>query len=105
MDFVHRHAAILARMRRLMSEWRSQHPMAGTRGTLVAHPGWVAPKDWAAAVTPTRLLQPAWKSELSFSKELFDATANRGVLVDDKTKRRMIEAQRKRSLEQSENSR
>ncbi len=105
MDFSHRHAAILARMRRLMSEWRRQHPMAGTRGTLVAHPGWVAPKDWAAAVTPTRLLQPEWKSELSFSKELFDATEKRGVLVDDRTKRRMIEAHRKRSREQSENSR
>jgi len=103
MDFSHRHGAVLARMQRLMSEWRRQHPMAGTRGTLVAHPGWVAPKDWAAAVTPTRLLQSEWKSELSFSKELFDATEDRGVLVDDRTKREMIWAQDKRQREQSEN--
>ncbi len=98
-DFSRRYRAVLARMRRLMTEWRSRHPMAGTRGTLVAHPGWVAPKDWAAAVTPTRLLQSEWKNELGFSKEIFDATKHRGVLVDDATKRRLIEAQAKRARE------
>jgi hypothetical protein len=75
--------------------------MAGTRGTLVAHPGWVAPKDWATAVTPTSVLQKRWKSELVFSKELFDATNERGVLVDDKTERAMIQAQERRKREQS----
>lgn len=102
-NFSQRHSAVLARMRRLMSEWRRQHPMAGTRGTLVAHPGWVAPKDWAEAVTPTRLLQSEWKNELGFSKEIFDATERRGVLVDAKTKRKLIEAEAKRNREQSGN--
>lgn len=101
-DLSERHGAVRKRMQRLMSEYRKQHPMAGTRGTLVAHPGWVAPKDWAAAVTPMKLLQKSWKSELVFSKELFDATDARGVLVDDATERAMIQAQEKRIREQAE---
>lgn len=72
--------------------WRSQHPMAGTRGTLVPHPGWVAPHDWADAVTPGSALQATWNNELPFNKALLDATAERGVLVDDAT-RRKLEAQ------------
>lgn len=103
-DLSKRHSAVLARMQRLMSEWRRQHPLAGTRGTLVAHPGWVAPRDWAAAVLPQALLQDAWQNELPFSKELFDATAERGVLTDEKTKRRLIEqseALRERQAEAS----
>ena len=101
-DLSQRHGAILKQMRRRMSDWRRQHPMAGTRGTLVAHPSWVAPIDWAAAVTPSRLLQKSWKSELVFSKELFDATEERGVLVDEKTKRKMIRAQEQRVREQAD---
>ncbi|MBJ18423.1 MAG: sulfatase-like hydrolase/transferase [bacterium] len=100
-DFSNRHGAVLKRMRRLMSQWRRQHPMAGTRGTLVAHPGWVAPKDWAAAVTPIRLLQPEWRNELPFSKEIFDATEHRGVLVDAKTKRKLIQRHEKKTREES----
>ena len=99
-NFVQRHGAILSRMRRLMAEWRSQHPMAGTRGTLVPHPGWVAPKDWAVAVTPANELQADWKNELGFSKEIFDATEHRGVLVDDRTKKDLIEAQERRAREE-----
>ena len=100
-DLSQRHGAVRQRMQRLMSEWRRKHPMAGTRGTLVAHPGWVAPKDWAAAVTPTRLLQPEWQNELGLSKEIFDATEHRGVLVDEKTKRRLIQEQERRRREQA----
>lgn len=100
-DLSQRHGAVLARMQRLMAEWRKQHPMAGTRSTLVAHPGWVAPKDWAAAVTPSTLLQSDWVNELPFSKEIFDATEERGVLVDYKTKARLIQADEKRRREQS----
>ncbi len=96
-----RHSAVLARMRRLMTDWRKRHPMAGTRGTLVAHPGWVAPKDWAAVVTPSRLMQKEWKNELGFSKEIFDATEHRGVLVDERTRRALIEASERRRREQS----
>ena len=99
-DLSRRHTAVLARMQRLMSEWRRQHPMAGTRGTLVAHPSWVAPKDWAAAVTPSALLQPEWKNEFSLSKEIFDATEHRGVLVDEKTRRKLIREQQKRIREE-----
>lgn len=79
------------RLARKIRAWRSQHPMAGLRGTLVAHPGWVAPHDWADAVTPARLLQPSWKNELPFSKALIDATADRGVLVDEATRRELEE--------------
>jgi len=103
-DLSKRHGAVLARMQRLMSEWRKQHPLAGTRGTLVAHPGWIAPRDWAEAVLPSELMQKDWQNELPFSKELYDATEHRGMLTDEKTKRRLIdqsEALRKRQAEAS----
>ena len=79
----------VARLAALIRSWRSQHPMAGLRGTLVAHPGWVAPYDWAEAVTPSRLLQPRWQNELPFPKALIDATAERGVLVNEAERRRL----------------
>ena len=87
---------IATRLAQEIRGWRSQHPMAGIRGTLVAHPGWVAPHDWAAAVTSGELLQPSWKNELPFSKALIDATAERGVLVDEATARE-LEALEKKS--------
>ena len=87
----------LERLAGLVRGWRSRHPMAGTRGTLVAHPGWVAPKDWADAVLPARLLQPRWKNELPFSKALLDATAERGVLVDEATRAELLEQERLRT--------
>ena len=90
-DLSKRHGAVLARMQRLMSEWRKQHPLGGTRGTLVAHPGWVAPLDWADAVLPAARMQERWRNELPFSEELFEATEHRGRLTDEKTKRRLIE--------------
>ncbi len=77
-------------------KWRSLHPMAGTRGTLVAHPGWVAPHDWAQAVVPAAKLQSSWKNELPFSKQLLDATAERGVLVDEETRKELLEAEQRR---------
>ena len=70
--------------------------MAGTRGTLVAHPGWVAPLDWAEAVTPENLLQPRWKNELPLTQALLDATAERGVLVDEATRKELEDAERER---------
>ena len=70
--------------------------MACTRGTLVAHPGWVAPLDWAEAVVPASLLQPRWRNELPFPKALLDATAERGVLVDDATRRQLLHAEAER---------
>ncbi len=100
-DLSGRHTAILTRMKRLMSEYRRQHPMGGTRGTLVAHPGWVAPKSWAEAVLPANVLQEEWRNELPFSKELFDATEHRGILVDPKTKRRLIQTSENRRRAQA----
>ena len=76
---------------RLMTEWRRQHPLSGTRGTLVAHPGWIAPRDWADAVLASELMQERWQNELPFSKELFDATEHRGRLTDEKTRKRLIQ--------------
>jgi arylsulfatase A-like enzyme len=87
------------RLAALMRDWRSQHPMAGTRGTLVPHPGWVAPHDWAEAVDPAHLLQPEWNNELPFSKALLDATAHRGVLVDAQERARLLEQEAKRDAE------
>jgi len=83
----------VARLAALIRSWRSQHPMAGLRGTLVAHPGWVAPHDWAEAVTPSRLLQPRWENELPFPKALMDATAERGILVDEAERRKLEQAE------------
>lgn len=103
-DLSKRHGAVLSKMQRLMAEWRKTHPMGGTRGTLVAHPGWVAPQSWAEAVLPSSLMQEEWKNELPFSKELFDATEHRGVLVDEKTKRRLIEASEKMRAKQASES-
>jgi len=103
-DLSKRHGAVLQRMQRLMTEWRKGHPMGGTRGTLVAHPGWVAPVSWAEAVLPSSLMQEEWRNELPFSKELFDATEHRGVLVDEKTKRRLIDASEKMRAKQAAES-
>ena len=77
--------------------WRRRHPMAGTRGTLVPHPGWVAPRDWAEAVVPASSLQPRWENELPFPRALLEATAERGVLIDERTKAALLEAEKKRA--------
>lgn len=100
-DLAHRHPAVVQRLQRLLSEWRRQHPMAGTRSTLVAPPGWLAPKDWALAVQPSSLLQPSWKNELPFSKEILDATAHRGMLVDEATRNRLLEEDARRRERQA----
>ena len=88
---------VASRLAQEIRAWRSQHPMAGTRGTLVAHPGWVAPLDWAEAVVPASLLQPRWRNELPFPKALLDATAGRGVLVDEATRQQLLEAEAERA--------
>lgn len=104
-DLAGRHPAVLQRMQRLLSEWRRQHPMAGTRSTLVAPPGWLAPKDWALAVVPSSLLQPSWTNELPFSKAILDAMSHRGVLVDEATKRELLERDARRTRRQAEPAR
>jgi arylsulfatase A-like enzyme len=91
------HPEIVQALAKRIRSWRSEHPMAGTRGTLVAHPGWVAPLDWAEVVVPAALLQPRWKNELPFPKALLDATAERGVLVDEATRRELEEAENRRA--------
>lgn len=101
-DLAERHPAVVQRLVRLLGEWRQQHPMAGTRSTLVAPPGWLAPKDWALAVVPSSLLQPRWKNELPFSKAILDATAHRGVLVDEATKKELLELESRRSRQSDE---
>jgi arylsulfatase A-like enzyme len=98
-DLAAAHPGEVARLEGLLAAWRRQHPMAGTRGTLVAHPGWVAPKDWAEAVLPASLLQREWRNELPFSQELLDATAHRGVLVDEQQRKALLEAERAREQE------
>ncbi len=87
----------VAQLREEIKDWRRQHPMAGTRGTLVPHPGWVAPLDWADHVLPASKLQPQWKNELPFSEALLDATAHRGVLVDAEERAELIKQERARN--------
>lgn len=82
-DLSDKHPEKLAALSELLRERRAQHPLAGTRGTLVAHPGWAAPKDWAAAVVPADKLQDGWVNELPFSRELKDAVGDRGILISD----------------------
>jgi arylsulfatase A-like enzyme len=101
-DLAGQHPAVLQRLQRLLAEWRMQHPMAGTRSTLVAPPGWLAPKDWALAVVPSSLLQPRWKNELPFSKAILDATAHRGVLVDAATKKELLAREARRREQQGD---
>ena len=103
-DLSGRQVAVRKRLERMMDEWRRQHPMGGTRGTLVAHPGWVAPKDWAEAILPAKKMQPSWRNELPFSEELFDATEHRGVLVDPKTRRRLIQESERRRRAQAKDA-
>jgi hypothetical protein len=95
-DLAATHPAVVERLSRLMRAWRRQHPMAGTRGTLVPHPGWVAPRDWAAVVTPAELMQTEWKNEFPFPKQIFDLTSERGVLVDEETRLELIAAEEER---------
>ena len=97
-----RHPEVVDRLAGEIRAWRSQHPMAGTRGTLVPHPGWVAPHDWAEAVVPAAILQPMWKNELPFNKALIDAAAERGVLVDEAT-RKELEAREEERMKAWEN--
>ena len=96
-DLAAAHPEIVEKLAGRIHRWRSQHPMAGPRGTLVAHPGWVAPLDWAEAGVPAALLQPRWENELPFPKALLDATADRGVLVDEATRRKLEEQEKKRA--------
>lgn len=95
-DLAAQQPEVVARLTAEIARWRSLHPMAGTRGTLVPHPGWVPPFDWAEAVVPAKLLQPEWHNELPFSKALLDATAERGVLVDEAERRRLEALERER---------
>jgi len=98
-DLAAQEPAVVARLAASIAQWRSQHPMAGTRATLVPPPGWLAARDWAAAVEPAKLLQPRWVNELPFPKALLDATAQRGVLVDPATREQLLEEERRRAAE------
>jgi arylsulfatase A-like enzyme len=98
-DVASEHPEVTERLAAAIEAWRSLHPMAGTRGTLVPHPGWVPPVDWAEAAQPAAQLQPRWKNELPFPRQLLDITARRGVLVDPATREELLEAERRRDAE------
>ena len=85
----------VARLAELMRQRRALHPLAGTRGTLVPHPGWLPPVDWAGSVQSEQTLQPKWSNELPFSEQLIDQIGDRGVLVDEKTREEL----RKQSIQ------
>ncbi len=98
-DLASGHPEQVERLAEALRQWRAQHPLAGTRSTLVPHPGWVAPLDWAAAVQPSSGLQDAWRNELPFTRAIFDAIGDRGRLVDPETKRRLLEEERARKTQ------
>lgn len=54
----------------LIRQRRSEHPLAGIRGTLVPHPGWVAPKDWAASVVSSNYCRMSGKMNCHFPSSL-----------------------------------
>lgn len=62
-----------------INTWRSRHPLGGLRVTLVPHPGWLPPKDWAEAVVPAERLQRTTQPEYELSPELLKAIGERGV--------------------------
>jgi hypothetical protein len=41
-------------------------------------------------------MQPEWRNEFPFPQSLLDATAERGVLVDEATRQELLEAERAR---------
>ena len=96
-DLAAQEPEVVARLAESIARWRSQHPMAGTRCTLVPPPGWLPARDWAEAVEPAKLVQPRWVNELPFPKALLDATARRGVLVDPATRDKLEQEERQRT--------
>jgi arylsulfatase B len=53
------HPEVVARLAAEIHQWRTLHPVAGTRSTLVPPPGWRAPRDWASYPVPLEELQDA----------------------------------------------
>ncbi len=49
-DHASRNPRLVSELGERINAWRAQRPMAGTRTQLQPHPGWRAPRDWAAAV-------------------------------------------------------
>jgi len=78
--------AEVVRLAELIRQRRALHPLAGTRGTLVPHPGWIPPKDWASVAQSSEDLQQGWTNELPFSEALIEQIGDRGVLVDAETR-------------------
>ena len=86
----------VAHLAALLRQRRAEHPLAGTRGTLVPHPGWIPAKDWAEAVSPGEHLQDQWRNELPFDESLIRAIGDRGRLVDEETRARLRKQERER---------
>lgn len=85
------------RLAELLRQRRASHPLAGTRGTLVPHPGWRPPLDWAEAVLPAAQLQDEWTNELPFDRALIEAIGDRGVLVDEATRKQLLREEQERA--------
>ena len=56
-NLAEKHPEIVAEMAKAIQQWRTQHPIAGTRHQLVPPPGWRAPRDWATYPIPLAELQ------------------------------------------------
>ncbi len=56
-NLAEKHPDVVAKMAKAIHQWRTRHPISGTRHQLVPPPGWRAPKDWATYPLPLELLQ------------------------------------------------
>lgn len=56
-NLAEKHPEVVAEMAAAIHQWRTRHPISGTRHQLVPPPGWRAPKDWSTYPIPLERLQ------------------------------------------------
>ena len=82
-DYASRNPRVVSDLARRINAWRAQRPIAGTRTQLQPHPGWRAPRDWAAAVRRSNEIQegrpPGFGADVI--EQLDRAQGERGRLI------------------------
>jgi hypothetical protein len=91
-----KHPDIVDDLGQRINAWRSTHPIAGIRTTLVPHPSWLPPKDYADVVIEPESLQKESKNEWLFGHRLFQAIGDRGRLVSEELKKELLEQEKAR---------
>jgi hypothetical protein len=95
-NLAEKHPEIVDNLGQRINTWRSTHPMAGIRTTLVPHPSWLPPKDYAEVVIEPESLQKESKNEWMFNSRLFEAIGDRGRLVNEDVKKELLEQEKAR---------